>query len=167
MFPNITLFHHTFQSFSFHTWGILFRVFSTSGVFSPALAKLVKCTRKLFLSTVKSMSFWRKKKPWRSSSYLGRTKPSHLKPTLANFCASLLTSNLGIPVIVKEDLLCFSFRRTSAFSVPSWMIYLAGTKMLNAINFTYALSNGCVAQWIHLKGLWFNSWMVILFSLFS
>ena len=58
------------------------------------------------------------------------------------------THNLGIPVVLKGDLLWYSFRRTSAFSAPSWIINLVGTKMSNTINLTFGLSNDCVAQWI-------------------
>ena len=55
---------------------------------------------------------------------------------------------IGIPVVLKGDFLWYSFRCTSAFSVPSSIIYLVGTKMLNTINLTYGLSNGFLAQWI-------------------
>ena len=51
-------------------------------------------------------------------------------------------------MVLKGDFLWYSFRCTSAFSVPSSIIYLVGTKMLNTINLTYGLSNGFVAQWI-------------------
>ena len=60
----------------------------------------------------------------------------------------LLWYSVGIPVVLKGDLLWWSFCRASAFSVPSWIIYLVGSKMLNTINFSYGLSNGCVSQWI-------------------
>ena len=56
--------------------------------------------------------------------------------------------SVGIPVVLKGDLLWYLFYCTSAFSVPSWIIYLVGTNMLNTVNLTYDLSNGCVGQWI-------------------
>ena len=58
------------------------------------------------------------------------------------------THNLGIPGVLEGDLFRYSFRRMSAFSAPSWMIYFVGTKMLNTINLTCSFSNGCMAQWI-------------------
>ena len=53
------------------------------------------------------------------------------------------THNLGNPVVLKGDLLLHWFRRTSAFSAPSWTIY----HVKNTINLTNGLSSGCVAQW--------------------
>ena len=51
-------------------------------------------------------------------------------------------------MVLKDDVLWKSFRRTSAFSVPPRIIYLVGTKLLNTINLTFGLGHGCVAQWI-------------------
>ena len=59
-----------------------------------------------------------------------------------------LWCSVRISVVLKGDLLWYSFRRTSAFSALSWIIYLMGTIVLNTINLTYSRSNGCVAQWI-------------------
>ena len=60
--------------------------------------------------------------------------------------------------------LWYSFRSTSAFSAPSWIIYLAGTKMLNTINLTNCLSSGCLAH--SSKVLGFDSCRVRVFSFF-
>ena len=60
----------------------------------------------------------------------------------------LLWYSIGSPVVLKGDLLWYLLHHTSAFSVPSWILYLVGTKLLNTINLICSLSNGWVAQWI-------------------
>ena len=60
----------------------------------------------------------------------------------------LLWYSVGFLVVLKGDLLWYSFRLTSAFSAPSWIIYLVGTKMSNTIYLICSLCNGCLVQWI-------------------
>ena len=51
-------------------------------------------------------------------------------------------------LVLKGDLLWYLFHCTSAFSAPSWIIYLARHKNVKYNNLTNALSSGCMAQWI-------------------
>ena len=85
--------------------------------------------------------------------------------------------SVGIPVVLKCDLLWYSFRGTSPFSAPSWIIYFVGTKMLNKIKFVLrskqwlrgAMDNAlplqrrCWSQVWLLQGVSFLYFIVVLF----
>ena len=80
--------------------------------------------------------------------------------------------SVGFFLVLKGDLLWYSFRLTSAFSAPSWIVFLVGTKMLN----THYLFDMQSLQWLpgamdsafpsHVWGLGFDSCRVRLFSFF-
>ena len=74
----------------------------------------------------------------------------------------------GIPVVLKGDLLWYSFRRTSVFSAPSCIIYLVGKKRLNTKILTWQWLRGAMdnALPLHVEGLGFDSYRGRLSSFF-
>ena len=78
------------------------------------------------------------------------------------------THKLGILVVLKGDLLQYSFRLTSAFSAPFWIIYLVGTKMLKIINLSYGLNSllFILVDSLDVECLGFHSCPLRLFSFF-